>query len=422
MDHIGSAKSYNIYTPPVNRPASKQALTPAVLQSQVQKMTRLFQEAPQTKKAAPVERVEGRKGEVLHPDSFLKADHFPGLHNEALQEGLTKDPQPRIEGAPNYREVGDRVHGTGQPTVDGMREVLERADAGPEGEGKAVWTNLREEPVIYINGSPFNLRHVKAPFNNQSTPGRSAAEVEAMERQLKDEVLQEAERNGGYITLHQEEAGNPPKVVEKKVKIESLQTPDEVFKQLKEEGYRVDYQRIPVTDMKKPEDRDIDELVDGLKKADPDAELIFNCHAGRGRTTTAMVLASLMRRAEQGKSGDVLRDQNLREDIKEQGQHDPSNYRQLLHTVKGSQELVENRKQVDEVVKEFDHVHDLKKAAERADDPRKAADYLERYHTLVSFDAYAQEQAPDFHLSYSEWKEKNPGLEQGLGSARGVFR
>lgn len=428
MEITGAHQNYFVYQPRSAGQASATPLTPGLWQTQMQKLVGILQGGPEPSPSPPVAPVPGRDGKVLGEKNFLKADQYPGLHSKRLQDKRTTNPQPLIEGAPNYRELGEGIHGTAQPTMDGMRRVLEQAGAGPDGEKKAVWTNMREEPVVYVNGQPFNLRHVKAPFYNQASPGRSAGEVEKMERDLKQDVLAEARRNGGMITLHDEDAGPPPRVVERQVKVESVQTVSEVYDQLKAEGYKVDYQRIPVTDMKKPEDQDIDELVGALKKADPEAALIFNCHAGQGRTTTAMVLASLMKRASSGEQGDLLKDDTVRADIKEQGKHNPANYREILHSFKDARKLVQDQGKVDQVVEKYGEVHDLKKAVgkarqevkhadtpeERQEARQRVSDYLERYHTLVSFESYAREQAPDFKVSYSEWKERNPELDEGL--------
>lgn len=33
-------------------------------------------------------------------------------------------------------------------------------------QARAIWHNMREEPVIYINGAPFVLREDERPFKN----------------------------------------------------------------------------------------------------------------------------------------------------------------------------------------------------------------------------------------------------------------
>jgi hypothetical protein len=56
------------------------------------------------------------------------------------------------------------VYGVGNPTIDGVRHVLRRVNDG--GRRPVLWQNMREEPVVYINGKPFVLREVERPFKN----------------------------------------------------------------------------------------------------------------------------------------------------------------------------------------------------------------------------------------------------------------
>lgn len=99
-----------------------------------------------------------RKGEVLGSQTVLKSDHCPGCQHPALPE--------RVEGAPNFREIpGFPVYGVANPTVDGIRSVIQRIGSS-EGGRPVFWHNMREEPVIYINGKPFVLREVERPYKN----------------------------------------------------------------------------------------------------------------------------------------------------------------------------------------------------------------------------------------------------------------
>ena len=62
-----------------------------------------------------------------------------------------------------------------------------------------------------------------------------------------------------------------------------------------DEGYDIDYLRVPVTDEKAPKEADFALLLQRLWNAPEDAALVFNCQMGRGRTTTGMIIASLLR-------------------------------------------------------------------------------------------------------------------------------
>ena len=59
-------------------------------------------------------------------------------------------------------------------------------------------------------------------------------------------------------------------------------------------GYEVEYTRVPVTDEKAPKEKDFALLMRRLWKPPEGAALIFNCQMGRGRTSTGMIIASLL--------------------------------------------------------------------------------------------------------------------------------
>lgn len=99
-----------------------------------------------------------RKGEVLGSQTVLKSDHCPGCQHPSLPE--------RVEGAPNFREIpGFPVYGVANPTVDGILSVIQRIGSCKKAR-PVFWHNMREEPVIYINGKPFVLREVERPYKN----------------------------------------------------------------------------------------------------------------------------------------------------------------------------------------------------------------------------------------------------------------
>ncbi|CAI9303357.1 unnamed protein product [Lactuca saligna] len=71
---------------------------------------------------------------------------------------------------------------------------------GASGLGRPVfWHNMREEPVIYINGKPFLLREVERPYKNMlEYTGIYCERVERMEARLKEDILKEPERYGWH--------------------------------------------------------------------------------------------------------------------------------------------------------------------------------------------------------------------------------
>jgi hypothetical protein len=51
----------------------------------------------------------------------------------------------------------------------------------PAGRRKVYWHNMREEPVIYINGKPYVVREADQPFCNLEYTGIDRSRVEEME-------------------------------------------------------------------------------------------------------------------------------------------------------------------------------------------------------------------------------------------------
>ena len=228
-----------------------------------------------------------RAGDVLTAGTLLKSDHFPGCQNKRLAS---------LPGAPNFRDVpGLPVYGLAIPTAAGARAVLEALGASSTPPRSVLWHNMREEPVVYINGAPYVVREAGAPFANLEYTGIDRTRVESMEARLKADVLREAAAwDGAVLVAH--EAADFQVVAEWEAVTEAdVQTPLELFGELASvDGYSVDYVRVPVTDEKAPKDADFAALLARAWRPPPGAALVFNCQMGRGRTTTGMVIAALV--------------------------------------------------------------------------------------------------------------------------------
>lgn len=162
--------------------------------------------------------VHRRRGSVLAQQMILKYDHFPGCQKLQLHD--------RIDGAPNFRcvefakireSIGSlfmlidqepvrrhsNIYGVAMPTRDAIRLVLKRMAA--VNKKRLLWTSLREEPVLYVNGKPYVLRTSQDPLKNLETTGIERDRVERMETRMKHDVLKELQQYGGRFLLHEEE-------------------------------------------------------------------------------------------------------------------------------------------------------------------------------------------------------------------------
>ncbi len=77
-------------------------------------------------------------------------DHF---------EKIQKLPD-KLDGVPNFRRVpGYKVFCCGQPTKDGFEKAIEKAlDGKWPKDGPIIWLNMRQEPIVYVNGNPVCAR------------------------------------------------------------------------------------------------------------------------------------------------------------------------------------------------------------------------------------------------------------------------
>ncbi|KAJ4847728.1 hypothetical protein Tsubulata_006902 [Turnera subulata] len=365
----------------------------------------------------PGQVLKQRGGSVLGKKTILKSDHFPGCQNKRLM--------PHIDGAPNYRQAADTlpVHGVAIPTFDGIRNVIKHIGAQREvKQPKVLWFNLREEPLVYVNGRPFVLRDVERPFSNLEYTGINRSRVEEMEARLKEDILTEAARYGNKILVTDE-------------------LPDvQVYQELQVEGYTYEYERVPITDEKSPEESDFDIIVDRIYRADLNADIIFNCQMGRGRTTTGMVIATLVYLNRIGASGirrthsvgrvfDSGSDEtdslpNSEEAIR-RGEY--SVIRSLTRVLEGG---VEGKRQVDKVIDKCASMQNLREAIatyrnsilRQPDEKKREAslsffvEYLERYYFLICFAVYIHSERDALrsssfgHSSFADWMRARPEL------------
>ncbi|XP_044502953.1 paladin-like isoform X2 [Mangifera indica] len=382
----------------------------------------------------PEQVMKMRGGSVLGKRTILKSDHFPGCQNKRLT--------PPIDGAPNYRQADSlRVHGVAIPTIEGIKNVLKHIGAQKDGKKVHVlWISLREEPVVYINGRPFVLREAERPFSNLEYTGINRARVEQMEARLKEDILIEAARYGNKILVTDELPGGQMVDQWEPVLSDSVKTPLDVYEERQVEGCLVDYERVPITDEKSPKEQDFDILVDKISQADINTEVIFNCQMGRGRTTTGMVIATLIYFNRIGASG-IPRTNSIGR-VFDSGssvaEHLPNSeeavrrgeyavIRSLIRVLEGG---VEGKRQVDKVIDKCASMQNLREAIatyrnsilHQPDEMKREAslsffvEYLERYYLLICFAVFIHSERAALcssscgYSSFVDWMKARPEL------------
>lgn len=213
--------------------------------------------------------------------SVAMADHF---------ENIQKLPD-KVDGVPNFRRVpGYKVYCCGQPTKDGFAAAINKACGTiyPK-DGRIIWINMRQEPVVYVNGEPFCAR-----------PSNKIGEYAELGNVTKDSVKKDEEEFTKIVQSRVEANGGKFKYVdvnkaEKEVEVKELLSLHDVMEKVKETFPGLSHTRIPVSNSAAPLEADFDTLCSDLQGTAINTPVIVNCQVGLTRSTTGCVAACLFR-------------------------------------------------------------------------------------------------------------------------------
>ncbi len=188
-----------------------------------------------------------------------------------------------------------------QPTLGEMKNVIKAIHEDCPAIEDLIWVNLREEPLIYINGVPYVLRDQYLTIRNTNTyAGITPSRLELFENRLKEDVQQEVSMYKNRILLHGEsEDGNIVPIWEDCLP-EAVSTIKEVIQVVQNEekddlnfdglkSVQIEYFRVPITAEKPPDVIDIDLLVRIMTRFNLEkSSILVNCQMGSGRSTTGI--------------------------------------------------------------------------------------------------------------------------------------
>uniref|UniRef100_A0A8C5JIZ1 Paladin n=1 Tax=Junco hyemalis TaxID=40217 RepID=A0A8C5JIZ1_JUNHY len=186
----------------------------------------------------------------------------------------------------NFRRVPKMpVYGTAQPSSKSLGSVLRYLTDAKRKHSRILWVSLREEAVLEGNEQIYTLREPGLLEELIPVPAASPQQLEKLEAALKGDLL----KCQKWLEVYLES--------EKQMKMfKSCLTTQEIFSQQKNSCQGLTYRRIPIPDFCAPKEQDFDRLLEAMKSTlaeDSRAAFVFNCSSGRGRTTTAMVIAVL---------------------------------------------------------------------------------------------------------------------------------
>merc|ERR1712177_43430 len=209
------------------------------------------------------------------------ADHF---------EKIQKLPDP-VVGCPNFRRIpGYKVYCCGQPTAEGFKNCLEKVCGTiyPK-DGKIIWLNMRQEPNVYVNGTPICARPPNkigeyAELGAVTTAALNADEPEFM-RVVEGRMKENADKLK-YVDISKKEH---------EIEVKDLKTLDNVIEGLKESFPGLVHLRVPVCNSAAPSIADFDTICENLVGTGINTPIIINDQVGLSRATTACVIACLFK-------------------------------------------------------------------------------------------------------------------------------
>merc|ERR1712002_97849 len=203
---------------------------------------------------------------------------------------MQKLPDP-LPGCPNFHRIpGYKVYTCGQPTLEGIKNVLEKVTGTiyPK-DGPIIWLNLRQEPDVYVNGQPICARPPNKIGEYAELGAVTRDLIKADEAEFFKVVEGRVKENGGklkYVTISKEE---------KEVEVKELTTLSEAMLKAKEDFPGLVHWRVPVCNSASPLETDFDIICNTLVGTSINTPVIVTDQVGLSRATTGSVIACLFK-------------------------------------------------------------------------------------------------------------------------------
>merc|ERR1711887_450570 len=204
-------------------------------------------------------------------------------------EKIQKLPDP-VPGCPNFRRVpGYKVYCCGQPTIAGFEAALNEVTGTYPKEGKILWLNLRQEPVVYVNGNPICARPPNKIGEYAELGNVTRDSIKADEQEFVKVVEGRVKENGGklkYVDINKKEL---------EVEAKQLLSLSQLMEELKGEYPGLVHMRVPVCNYAAPLETDFDIICQTLVGSAINTPIIVNDQVGLSRATTGSAIACLFK-------------------------------------------------------------------------------------------------------------------------------
>ena len=210
-------------------------------------------------------------------EAVVMADHF---------EKIQKLPD-KVDGVPNMRRVpGYKVYCCGQPTISGFEKALEKVTGSiyPK-DGKIIWLNMRQEPIVYVDGAPMCARPPNKIGEYAELGNVTAEDLEVDEKEFLRVVNSRIKNADGKLEYVD---------VDKKkhtVEAKKVVTLGAVVEKMKEKYPNLVHLRVPVCNSASPLEQDYDTILSALVGSGVSSPVIVNCQV-RGQWSDFTLLGS----------------------------------------------------------------------------------------------------------------------------------
>jgi protein-tyrosine phosphatase len=183
--------------------------------------------------------------------------------------------------------------GGGEFSAEGLKLLLKRT------RGAVTVFDLRQETHIFVNGLPISW----FATNDWANVDRTHSTIERDETERVESLTPASEIviTGDAVKKSGLASSAPKHVVVKRASTER----DIV------ESNNAAYVRLTVTDHARPLDEEVDRFIQAVRALPKNSWAHFHCEAGRGRTTTFMVLYDMLRNANRVALQDIAGRQKL---------------------------------------------------------------------------------------------------------------
>jgi hypothetical protein len=193
----------------------------------------------------------------------------------------------------NFRTFSDlHIAGSAEFSAKSLLAVKQAIAAD-----KLVIVDLRQESHGFVNGSAVSWYG----NHNWGNLNKSTSDILADEQGRLNGLLQQKKVVMNKNLIKDKRSGNLIGLETERWNVDSVMTEEQLA-----QTQGLGYFRITVPDHRRSSDQDVDQFISFVKVLPENTWLYFHCEAGKGRTTTFMVMYDMMKNAKRDSVDEIV--------------------------------------------------------------------------------------------------------------------